>query len=275
MLKRFLAALRRPLLFEEVDESFWREPYVSEQILDAHLDPSNDDASRRGITVSRSSRWIADLVEPKARLLDLGCGPGLYCESFYRWELQVTGLDYSTTSIDYAKKRAGELNHQIDYRLADYRSCELPGPNEIITLIYGGFCCITNAERDDLLRRVRAALVPGGLFVFDVFTSEYVERTPVSWYLKLKDGFWRPGLHLVVERKFEFPYADTHLDRYVVADIKHGVLTYNLWKHYYTQESLTKVLEDAGFEVVGWHGDLTGADFHPRGPWIGIVARRT
>jgi SAM-dependent methyltransferase len=268
-----IRAFRKPSLFEEVDESFWREPYISERILDAHLDPSNDDASRRTNTISRSSRWIAGLVEPKARLIDLGCGPGLYCESFHRYGLRVTGLDYSSTAIRYARNRAERLNHRIDYHFLDYRTSELPGPADIVTLIYGGFCCVTNEERDDLLSRVRRALVFGGLFVFDVFTGEYVDRTRGSWHFKMKDGFWRPGLHCVIERKYEYPGADAHLDRYVVVDRKQGAVAYNLWKHYYTKETVSEVLSRVGFEPIGWYGDLTGSHFHPRGPWIGIVAR--
>lgn len=270
---KILRALRKPGLFEEVDESFWREPYVSEQILEAHLDPGTDDASRRTHTISKSTHWIAGLVSSRARLLDIGCGPGLYCEGFHRLGLEVTGLDYSSTAIGHARKKAERLKEAIRYEIADYRSGELPGPVDIVTLIYGGFCCITNEERDDLLRRVRTALAPGGLFVFDVFTRDYIDRGPGSLYVKIKDGFWRPGPHLVIERKHEYPWADAHLDRYIVADFVHGVMAYNLWKHYYTRETLSEVLERAGFEAVGWYGDLTGAPFHPRGPWIGVVAK--
>lgn len=266
---------RKPGLFEEVDESFWRDPYISQQILDTHLDPATDDASRKPVTVNRSSEWIAGLVASRSRLLDLGCGPGLYCEAFYRHGLRVTGVDYSPTAIDYATRRAAELRHRIDYRLADYRFSELPAPFEIITLIYGGFCCIADRERDDLLARVRRSLLPGGLFVFDVFTSAYIDHAPGGWYLRLHNGFWRRCPHLVFERKHDYPGADTHLDRYIVIDAVHGGKVFNLWKHFYSRQTLEPVLRKAGLEPVGWYADLTGVPFHPAGRWIGVVARST
>lgn len=266
-------ALRRPHLFEDVDERFWRDPYISEQILDAHLDPAVDDASRRAAVIASSTAWIAGLVKPRSRLLDLGCGPGLYCESFHRYGLRVTGIDYSRTAVEYAHREAARRGHSIDYLIADYLRGELPAPFEIVTLIYGGICCVTNAERDDLLARIHRTLVPGGLFVFDVFTAEYIDRTAGEWYVKLGNGFWRKGVHLVVEKKHDYPDADVHLDRYIVADARSGISVYNMWKHYYTKETIAAVLARTGFEAVGWYGDLSGAPFHPRGPWIGIVAR--
>lgn len=266
-------ALRRPNLFENVEESFWRDPYISEQILEAHLDPAVDDASRRAAVIARSTAWIARLVEPRSRLLDLGCGPGLYCEGFHRYGLKVTGIDYSTTAVEYARREAARRGHSIDYGVADYRSDELPSPFEIVTLIYGGICCITNEERDDLLARIHRTLVPGGFFVFDVFTADYIDHSAGDWYVKLTGGFWRSGAHLVIEKKHEYPEADAHLDRYIVVDPRRGLTAYNMWKHYYTKETIASVLSRAGFEPVGWYGDLSGAPFHPRGPWIGIVAR--
>jgi len=274
----FLASIRtalgRPSLFEKVDESFWREDYIAEQILEAHLDPANDDASRRAPTIARSSEWISRLVKPGSRLLDLGCGPGLYCTAFHRRGLEVTGMDYSSVAIDYARRQAQGLDYPIVYLLADYRAAELPSPFDIVTLIYGGLGCISDAERDDLLARIHRALAPGGLFVFDVFSEHYIERTAGSWYVKLTEGFWRPGPHLVVERKYEYPHADTHLDRYIVVDLKNGVIPYNLWKHYYTKESMEGVLAYSGFTPLGWYGDLAGSPFHPRGMWIGVVAAK-
>lgn len=266
-------AFRKPMLFEEVDESFWREPYIAEQILEAHLDPASDDASRRPPVISRSTEWIAGLVARGSHLVDLGCGPGLYCVGFHRRGLRVTGIDYSKTAIAYARAQAGRLKHRIEYILDDYRAAVLPPRVDIVTLIYGGICCITDSERDDLLARIRASLVPGGLFVFDAFTRSYVDSSRGGWYFKLRDGFWRPGPHLVFERKHEYPEADTHLDRYIVADLRRGLETYNMWKHYYTKESLGAVLDRAGFAVTGWYGDLAGSPFHPSGPWIGVVAK--
>ena len=265
-------AMRRPGLFEGDGELYWNDPLISDKILAAHLDPTSDDASRRPATVAKSAAWIASQAGTGRRLLDLGCGPGLYCEELVRLGFEVTGLDLSERSIEYARSSAADGALSIRYEVADYRAIDYRSRFDVITLIYGGFCCLSDADRDDLLLRVRRALAPGGVFVFDAFSSAYIDRAPGSTYLKLRGGFWRAGAHLVMERSFDYDEDAVHLDRFVVIDAGSGVAVYDLWKHYYARETLEPVLASAGFSVRGWYRDLCGGPFRPEGPWFGIVA---
>ncbi|MBW2062198.1 MAG: class I SAM-dependent methyltransferase [Deltaproteobacteria bacterium] len=52
---------------------------------------------------------VLRLVRPQARerLLDVGCGTGLYLEVFYEQGLNVTGLEPSAVMLDLARKRMG------------------------------------------------------------------------------------------------------------------------------------------------------------------------
>ncbi len=272
-----LAALRkvfeRPRLFDPTGESFWRDPYMSDHILRAHLDPATDDASRRRVTIERSARWIRSLLPSGARLLDLGCGPGLYCEAFADLGLRVTGVDYSAKAIGYARERAASRRAPIEYRLADYRSTDFVGAFDAVTMIYGGFGVLSNVDRDGILGAVRRALKPGGLFIFDVFTRRYIEDGRGGWYLRGRDGFWSSRPHLLREQKFDYPGEDVHVDRYVVVEWRGSVKVFNLWKHYYSAETIQGVLREAGFSVEGLYGDLTGAEASASGEWIGLVAR--
>ena len=58
MRARLLARLgrhaARPALFAPHAASFWDDPYISRQLLAAHLDPGTDAASRRPDTIDRS-----------------------------------------------------------------------------------------------------------------------------------------------------------------------------------------------------------------------------
>ena len=59
-------------------------------------------ASRPAAFLDRSAAWLAsalDLTEG-SRLLDLGCGPGLYAERFARCGVRVLGIDVSRRSLD-------------------------------------------------------------------------------------------------------------------------------------------------------------------------------
>ena len=70
------------MLYEVITTaSMWDDDYISERLLDMHLNPDIDAASRKRITIERTVRWIEANLEGKNKwILDLGCGPGLYCE---------------------------------------------------------------------------------------------------------------------------------------------------------------------------------------------------
>jgi hypothetical protein len=58
----------------------WTDPHVQPQMLRYYLDPDIAAASREHAFIERSTAWLVDAldIEPDVRILDLGCGPGLY-----------------------------------------------------------------------------------------------------------------------------------------------------------------------------------------------------
>lgn len=54
------------------------------------------------------------------KLLDLGCGPGLYAELFDDRGFQVTGLDFSRRSVQYAREHAAGTKRDIRYEYKNY-----------------------------------------------------------------------------------------------------------------------------------------------------------
>ncbi|MFW5884411.1 MAG: hypothetical protein ACOCVW_02915, partial [bacterium] len=64
----------RPRPFEGRDKSFWTDPYVSRHVLEAHLDPHTDDATRRPERIAATVEQIVresgvDLSNESPRLL--------------------------------------------------------------------------------------------------------------------------------------------------------------------------------------------------------------
>ena len=122
ILQQLIQLQNKPAPFTPGEVLFWDDPHISSQMLEAHLNPEIDAASRRPETIDRSIRWlIARLdLQPGDSILDLGCGPGLYASRFARAGLQVTGVDYSRRSIEYAVKHANENKLDIHYRYQNY-----------------------------------------------------------------------------------------------------------------------------------------------------------
>ncbi len=269
----------KPELFTPGDITIWTDPYISEHILDAHLDPDSDDASRREETIDEVVEFIAGRFPftEFPRLLDLGCGPGLYASRLHDAGYRVTGIDFSAVSINWARDEAEEYGWDIQYLQQDYRSWQPEAESfDMVLLIFGDFCVLSPEDRTVLLEKVRYALVPGGVFLFDVFTEMYLPHPDErGWFTMLEDGFWRPDHNLVFEIKHRYPEDSVHLNRYLIITEDGEVRTCNIWHRWFGRAEIRKLLNDSGFEVAEMWADLKGTPLKPSPEWIGIEARST
>jgi len=122
MLNKILEYLKKPELYAESTSKFWDDDHISKGMLEAHLHPTWDAATRNYKFVDNSVEWISKLApsEKYKKLLDLGCGPGLYAERFVKKGYKLTGVDFSKRSIEYAKEKAKEKALDIEYIYKNY-----------------------------------------------------------------------------------------------------------------------------------------------------------
>ena len=267
-------ACRRPAPFEPSEAPFWDDEYIAAQLLLAHLDDAHDAASRPIGTIRRTVDLLLSLglAGPGRRVLDLGCGPGLYAHLLAQAGSVVTGVDISRSSLEYARARAADAGLAVTYRRQDFLTLDDPGTYDLVLQAYGELSTFAPTVRDDLLRRMAACLAPDGALVFDVSTPAAHPRpaAPRRWKLEV-DGLWRPGAHLVLDERFEYP---DHLccDQYVVV-AGDDVVTYRMWFQDYTPVTLTRWLTSAGLGVQHLWGSLAGAPLEHDSPFLAVVAR--
>lgn len=126
-----------------------------------------------------------------------------------------------------------------------------------------------------MLQNIYRALKPGGYFILDVTTREHRKRHGSSnaWYAAEK-GFWKPGLHLVLEQSFDFPELSIFLDQVVVLEDTGKVSTYRMWFQDFSCETITQELGNGGFEVQSVWNDLLGTPYKEDTEWIGVIAKK-
>jgi SAM-dependent methyltransferase len=277
LISQLIQLQQRPAPFTPGEALFWDDPHISAQMLEVHLNPEVDAASRRPATIDRSVTWLIEVLglQPGNPILDLGCGPGLYASRFARVGLQVTGVDYSLRSIEYATNHTKENRLKIRYRYKNYLELDDENQYRAAFLIYGDFCPLSPGQRSTLLRNVHRALQPGGKFVLDVSTRALRKRygNKNQWYATER-GFWKPGPHLVLEEGFDYPDQSLWLDQYTVIEPNGKVSVYRNWFQDYTPESITEELSEAGFSVMSLWGDLTGLPYSPDSEWIGVITHK-
>jgi SAM-dependent methyltransferase len=277
LLAQLIQLQQKPAAFTPGETLFWDDPHISSQMLDAHLNPEVEAASRRPETIDRSVEWLIETLglKPGDPILDLGCGPGLYASRFARAGMRVTGVDYSQRSIAYATGYARGNDLDICYRYQNYLELNDENQYKVAFLIYGDFCPLNPRQRSTLLRNVRRALQHAGKFVLDVTTRANRKRHGVKngWY-GLESGFWKPGPHLVLEEGFDYPEQSIWLDQYTVVEPDGRISVYRNWFQDYTPETITEELSQAGFSVDSLWGDLTGTPYSPAGEWIGVITQK-
>ena len=257
MYKSLAAHLKRPNLYERTTEQFWNDPYIATQMLEAHLNPGIDAASRKPEFITRCADFVASLVPKGASLLDIGCGPGLYTTQFAKRGLHVTGLDFSENSIAYAEAH----DSGSEYILGDYLSMDFENAFDVITLIWCDYGALIPAERGELLKRVTKALRPGGLFMLDVFTSQKSagKQESTAWSVNPSGGFWSPKPHICFNA--EYFYDDIAEASRTVVITHDGTRCFNIWNCFFTKQTLLDEVANYGLVEHGFYGDFTGQPY--------------
>ena len=277
-IERLSRKTQPPDLFAVQEKSFWQDPYISQKLLDMHLNSDIEGASRGPDVIKKTADWIVSL-KPKKKgtsILDLGCGPGLYCEEFYLRALEVTGIDFSPTSIAYAKENIVKKQMNIRYECDDYLNFDIDDEFDFITLIYGGLCDFSQAEADILLSRIHRALKDDGYLIFDVYTERHIQKLGIGryWYISLNEGFWEKAPHLVLEERLNFEDENVYLRQFTVIDKAGDMKSHHIWGRYYNIISIRDLLEKHKFKVVEVYSDLLGTPYQKNGEWIGLVVHK-
>jgi len=263
--------LKQPTLYERTTEEFWTDPHIAKQMLTAYTDPNTDAASRKPMFINRCADWFTSFSLPKsAKLLDIGCGPGLYTKQFAKRGFQVTGMDFSENSIAYAC----EHDPNSAYIVQDYLTMDFNSAFDIITLIYCDYGALIPNERQNLLRRIYKALRPNGLFLFDVFTpvKGKGKHQSTSWVVNPDGGFWSAKSHICLNADYYF--GETAEGCRTVVIEENSVRCYNLWDCYFTKKSLLDEIAPFGFSEAGFYNDATGTPYSDDSQTLCAVLRK-
>jgi SAM-dependent methyltransferase len=238
----------------------WDDPAFSRRMLAEHLSQEHDLASRKRQMIRKQVQWIHKNIcnNTPARLLDIGCGPGLYIEQFAALDYDCCGIDFSPASIEYARNRLGDKAKLIE---GDIRSIEFDGGYDLAMMVFGEFNVFSPDECRKILNKTFEALSPGGKLLLEAHTFEAVERVgraPNSWY---KSG---PGLlglfsdnpYICLTENHWLEKQQTALQQFHILDPADGsVKSYRNTTKAWTNDQYKQLLKEAGFANLTFHSD--------------------
>jgi len=160
-----------PRPFDPGAELDWSDPTFSRRLLAEHLDQTHDGASRRRRLIDEQVRRLRRLLpDPPSRILDGGCGPGLYAVRLARLGYRVDGVDVGPAVIRHARReaRAAGVGRQVHFEVGDLRSIPVSPRYDAVVLIYFVLENLPAGRQLSTLRRVGACLRPGGRLIAEM-----------------------------------------------------------------------------------------------------------
>jgi len=185
----------RPSPFEFYTASdLWTNEHTSKRMLSFHLNEEIDVSSRNATFIDLSVEWIASHfnVGTRTKIADFGCGPGLYTTKLALHHADVTGIDFSKRSIQYAQEVAHKEELPILYIDKNYLEFETEDRFDLILMIMGDFCALSPAQRKKMLSKFHAFLEPGGYVLLDVYSlNAFEKREEIARYeANILNGFY-------------------------------------------------------------------------------------
>lgn len=256
------SANEKPAVFSVYTaKELWTDEHTSEQMLAFHLDGDVDVSSRRFDFIDDSVRWMTSSfgLSPDSRIIDFGCGPGLYTSRFAHLGASVCGIDVSARSIEYAREFAARNDLEISYTEADYLEYQPEGEFDLITMIMCDYCALSPHQRSALLAKYRELLSDGGRIVLDVYSlSAFADKKEESFYEKNQlNGFWSAEPYYGFVSSHRYEEDKVSLDKYTIVEEARLREVYN-WLQYFTPESLEREAQAAGLRVEAVYADVAG-----------------
>jgi cyclopropane fatty-acyl-phospholipid synthase-like methyltransferase len=268
----------RPKPFEFYTASdLWTDEHTSKQMLSFHLNEEVDLSSRNAAFIERSVEWIASHFNVAAgtKIADFGCGPGLYASRLAQKGADVTGIDFSNRSIEYAQNVAQREGLSIHYVNQNYLEFETDDRFDLVLMIMCDFCALSPVQRKKMLSMFHTILEPGGSVLLDVYSLKaFDQREETAMYeANLLNGFWSPNKYYGFLNTFKYESEKVVLDKYTIIEASRTRIVYN-WLQYFSPEAMERELLECGFAVEKLYSDVAGSPLDSESKEFAVVARK-
>ncbi len=272
-LRRIVDAARPPRPWLDGDQLPWSDPAFSRRMLEVHLDPATHMASRSPDVIRAHVAWLLGQLraatggEGPFRVLDVGCGPGLYSHELAARGHPGCGFDFAPAPLAWAREHAEANGLPATFLEADLT--DLPAdfaarcgaPFDAVTFWFGEFHAFTPAQARGFLPRLAALLRPGGLFVLEYQPWDlFVKEDAATWSAVDRSPFGdRPHLWLEEFAWDEQARAEIHVHWIVDAETG-AVRRFAQCNQAWADDELVDALADAGLRAPAFHPPITGVD---------------
>ncbi len=268
----------KPKIFVKGSDNLWDDPYVSKQMLEVHLNEEYKSASKPFKTIRMESEFIIKYtnMSNSTKLLELGCGPGLYTAEFAKTNAMITGIDISENSLNYATATVNSKYKNANFIKKNYLELEYYNEFNVATLIFYDFCALNPEEQITLLSNVHNALKDDGIFILDVMSEHrhIKEYSEISVY---EDGFWSPRPYLEIFNSYLYCEHDEPLTeglQYTLIDEDGNTRTIRVYHVLFNINDILNLFNVCGFNVEMTYNNLKGEKFSSNSETYAFILRK-
>ncbi len=270
----------RPIPFAYKGNLPYDDAEFGQRMLARMLDEEDAAGSRRSAERALQIDWLTQKLnlKPKTTLFDVTCGAGLYSAPFAERGVHVTGIDFSSILIDYAKKLSREKNvaERCQFVWQDIHTMAFTGREfDAAILLYGQLAVMTQEEAQAILGQIAASLRDGGKLCLEMLNPEKVDKTNSTWWFTDDDGLWGDAPFLHLGERIWNEEAQTSLERYHILHLETGEIDeILLGDRVYSAETLTTMLHNTGFSTVKTYPSWDGLSLYDANEWIVYIATK-
>ncbi|MBF9003124.1 MULTISPECIES: class I SAM-dependent methyltransferase [Vibrio] len=238
---------------EKADDSLllpWGNEEFSKLMLVEHLNQNSLSGSRAKSFIQKEVRFLDGLFKQLSigrKLLDIGCGPGLYCEQFNYFGYSCDGVDISPAAIEYAKEHVRDSQ----FFCCNIQDMECEKQYDAGLVLFG----LLNEIKDSssLISSAAQHIREDGYIILEVFHPDFFasllsESTLVSGS---EDATYFSALpHVRITKRFFVEESDCLVNRNLVVDDSGATKLYESHFTCYDLEKTTRLLESNGFTDV-------------------------
>ena len=126
----------------------------------ASYDEAFRELAASGADVHGEAAFLVDLLAPSARVLDAGCGTGRVAVELARRGFDVAGADNDPSMLEVARR-----SDAVRWYDADLAALDLAEQFDLVVAAGNVVVFLAEGTEQEVLRRLAAHLVPGGLLV--------------------------------------------------------------------------------------------------------------
>ncbi|MFM2590165.1 class I SAM-dependent methyltransferase [Vibrio sp. TBV020] len=263
MFKKISKATTKPVVWSEYTaDVLWTDEHIAKQMLAFHLNPDLSLASRTASFIEESVSWLVSefKLDENSKVIDFGCGPGLYTHRFKAKGVgTVVGLDFSKNSLKHASKQAELANLAIEYNYGNYLEFNDSRKFDLITLVMCDLCALNPEQRAELYSKFKSLLALDGSIALDVYTATRFSNQSESLNLEKNsiNGFWSDTDYWCIQSSFKYEDEKVTLDQYVISQEDKEWTVFN-WLQHFTLEELSQELDAHGLVIKKAYSDLRG-----------------